>query len=103
MRRRQIYAAASRAIHDMAATPQQAFAGSAALAKADDETIEQFVASLDLPALCTDCETPAACREKGCAVSDFGLVKHDIPAGTCPTCGKHVGKGIAIHRRNCKG
>jgi hypothetical protein len=73
MRRRQIYAAASRAIHDMAATPQQAFAGSAALAKADDETIEQFVASLDLP------------------------------PGTCPNCLKHVGKGIAIHKRNCKG
>jgi hypothetical protein len=25
------------------------------------------------------------------------------PPGTCPHCLKHIGKGIAIHRRNCKG
>lgn len=23
--------------------------------------------------------------------------------GTCPTCLKHIGKGIAIHKRNCRG
>jgi hypothetical protein len=28
---------------------------------------------------------------------------HALLPGTCPNCLKHVGKGIAIHRRNCKG
>lgn len=38
------------------------------------------------------------------AVSSVGAPPlPEIPPGTCPTCRKHVGKGIAIHKRNCKG
>lgn len=25
------------------------------------------------------------------------------PKGVCPKCGKHIGKGIAGHKRACKG
>jgi len=26
-----------------------------------------------------------------------------VPKGTCPKCGKHVGRGVHFHAKRCKG
>jgi hypothetical protein len=42
-------------------------------------------------------------EEEKAAVAQLAVSYATLPRGACQKCGRHIGQGLAMHRKSCKG